>query len=78
MKYENIDRVENLCNKIQRFERKIDDLQKLQTNGTLLIMGDQSTVEVVLGKETADWIVNRSILRYKGIILELHAELSKL
>ena len=78
MKYENIDRVENLCNKIQRFERKIDDLQKLQTNGTLLIMGDQSTVEVVLGKETSDWIVNRSILRYKGIILELHAELSKL
>lgn len=78
MKYENIDKVKNLCNKIERFERKIDDLQKLRTNGTLLIMGDQSTVEVVLGKETADWIVNRSILRYKGIILELHAELSKL
>jgi len=78
MKYQNIDRVKNLCNRIENIEKKIDNLQKLKTNGTLLIMSEQSSVEVFLGQETANWIVSRAILRYKGMLLELHAELSKL
>jgi hypothetical protein len=78
MKYQNIERVRNLCNRIENIEKKIDNLQKLKTNGTLHIMSEQSLVEVFLGQETANWIVSRAILRYKGMLLELNAELEKL
>jgi uncharacterized protein Yka (UPF0111/DUF47 family) len=78
MKYENIDKVKNLCNKIEKIEKKIDELQKLKPNGYLHIMSQQSSVDVFLGQETANWIVSRAILKYKGMLLELHAELSKL
>jgi hypothetical protein len=78
MKYENIDEAKRLCELITGFEQKISDLQKLKTTGTLRILGKQDIIEVFLGKEMADWIVSRAILKYKGRLLELHAELSKL
>jgi uncharacterized protein Yka (UPF0111/DUF47 family) len=80
MKYENKDKVKNLCSQIEKIEKKIDDLQKLKTSGYLHIMAEKSntSVDVFLGQETANWIVSRAILKYKGMLLELHAELSKL
>jgi orotate phosphoribosyltransferase-like protein len=80
MKYENKDKVKNLCNRIENIEKKIDDLQKLKTNGALHIMAENShtSTEVFIGQETANWVVSRAILKYKGMLLELHADLSKL
>jgi hypothetical protein len=78
MKYQNIERVRNLCNRIENIEKKIDNLQKLKTNGYLHIMSQQSSVDVFLGQEMADWIVSRAVLKYKGMLLELNAELEKL
>ena len=78
MKYANKDKVEKLCSKIEKIEEKIDKLKKLKTNGYLHIGSQQTNLEVFLGQETADWIVSRAILKYKGMLLELNAELDKL
>jgi Ribonuclease G/E len=80
MKYANKDKVKNLCSQIEKIEKKIDDLQTLKTSGYLHIMAEKShtSVDVFLGQETADWIVSRAILKYKGMLLELNAELEKL
>jgi hypothetical protein len=78
MKYKNIERVRNLCNRIENIEKKIDDLKKLKTNGYLHIMSQQSSVDVFLGQEMSDWVVSRAIAKYRGMLLELNAELEKL
>jgi hypothetical protein len=78
MKYANKDRVEKLCSQIEKIEEKVYRLQSLKTDGDLVIKGRQTNVDVFLGQETADWIVSRAILKYKGMLLELNAELDKL
>ena len=78
MNYKNIERVRNLCSQMKDIEEKIDDLQNLKTTGTIIIRGKQTSVEVFSGQEMADWIVSRAILKYKGRLLELNAELEKL
>lgn len=78
MKYKNIDRVRTLCSQMKDIEEKIDDLQKLKTTGTIVIRGTQINVEVFSGQDMADWVVSRAILKYKGRLLELNAELEKL
>jgi hypothetical protein len=78
MNYKNKDKVEKLCGQIEKIEEKIDKLKKLKTNGYLHIGSQQTNVDVFLGQETADWIVSRAIAKYKGMLLELNAELEKL
>jgi hypothetical protein len=78
MKYKNIDEVKRLCSQIEKIEEKIYRLQSLKTDGDLVIKGRQTNVEVFLGQEMADWIVSRAVLKYKGMLLELNAELEKL
>ncbi len=78
MKYANKDRVGKLCSQIEKIEEKIDKLKKLKTNGYLHIGSQQTNIDVFLGQEMADWIVSRAVLKYKGMLLELNAELDKL
>jgi hypothetical protein len=78
MKYANKDKVGKLCSQIEKIEEKVYRLQSLKTDGDLVIKGRQTNVEVFLGQEMVDWIVSRAILKYKGMLLELNAELDKL
>lgn len=78
MKYENISRAKTICDKISSIKNKIETLQKLKSDGNIEIHTENIRVKVFLGQEMCDWIINRAIVKYRGMLLELHAELDKL